>query len=98
MLRPSGENGDGSAGLGERVGRWLSNATDRPAAEAAAPPVPARRPPPRPTRSATPARRRAAQSAALRRNAPAVWIVRIVAFLVVAMMLLAFAILVGALT
>ena len=38
MLRPSGENGDGAVGLGERVGRWLSSVTDRPAPEAAAPP------------------------------------------------------------
>ena len=96
LLRPSGENGGGAAGLGERVGRWLSGVTDRPAPEAAAPAVPAR-PAPRPTRSAAAARRRAAQTAARRRSTPALWTVRIVAFLVVALMLLAFALLVGAL-
>jgi hypothetical protein len=90
LLRPSGEEGPG---VGERMGRWVSAVTDR-SPPPDAPAIPER--PPRPVRSAAAARRRAEVSVARRQSTPALWVVRIVALVVVAMMLIALALLVGA--
>ncbi len=87
LLRPSGDDGPG---LGSKVGRWMAGAVDRPAAPE--PPASV----PRPWRSASAARRRAEVTAARRRSAPALWAMRIGALVVVALLLVAFALLVGA--